>query len=37
MTLIDWAVIGGAVAAIAVVNWYFFIASRGHVAMRHEH
>ena len=37
MTLIDWLVLGGAAAAIAVVNWYFFIASRGHEKMRHEH
>ena len=28
MTLVDWVVIAGAVAAICVVNWYFFIASR---------
>ena len=26
MTLIDWLVIGCAAAAIAIVNWYFFIA-----------
>lgn len=37
MTLIDWAVIGGALAAIGIVNWYFFLASRGHTTMRHEH
>src|SRR5665213_1648563 len=37
MTLVDWVVIAGAAAAIGVVNWYFFIASRGHAKMRHEH
>ena len=37
MTLIDWAMIVGAAAAIVVVHWYFFIASRGHATMRHEH
>ena len=25
---LDWAVIAGALAAIAVVNWYFFVAGR---------
>jgi hypothetical protein len=37
MMLIDWLVIGGSAAAIAIVNWYFFIASRGHAPMHHEH
>ena len=37
MTALDWIVIAAAVAAIGVVNWYFFIASRGHVPVRHEH
>ena len=37
MTLVDWVVIAGAAAAIGVVNWYFFIASRSHAKMRHEH
>ena len=25
---LDWAVIAGALAAIGVVNWYFFVAGR---------
>jgi hypothetical protein len=37
MTSLDWVVIAAALAAIGVVNWYFFIASRGHAAMVHEH
>jgi hypothetical protein len=37
MTSLDWVVIAVALAAIGVVNWYFFIASRGHAAMMHEH
>jgi hypothetical protein len=37
MTVIDWAVVAAAVFSIGVVNWYFFIASRGHATMRHEH
>ena len=28
MTSIDWAVIAGAAASIALVNWYFFVAGR---------
>jgi hypothetical protein len=37
MTLIDLIVVGGAIASIAIVNWYFFVASRGQAKMRHEH
>jgi hypothetical protein len=37
MTTLDWIVIAAAAAAIGVVNWYFFVASRGHEPMRHEH
>jgi len=37
MTSIDWIVVAGAATAICAVNWYFFIASRGHEKMRHEH
>ena len=39
MSLIDWLVIAGAVAAIAWVNWYFFIAGRAPAAEdgRREH
>ena len=37
MTTLDWIVIVAALAAIGVVNWYFFIASRGHAKMSHEH
>jgi len=28
MTSLDWIVIAAALAAIAIVNWYFFIAGR---------
>jgi hypothetical protein len=28
MTSLDWIVIAGALAAIGVVNWYFFFAGR---------
>jgi plastocyanin domain-containing protein len=28
LTITDWAVVGGAAAAIAWVNWYFFLAER---------
>ena len=27
MTLTDWLVVAGGIAAIAWVNWYFFLAS----------
>jgi hypothetical protein len=37
MTSLDWMVIAAAVAAIGVVNWFFFIASRGHAPVHHEH
>jgi len=37
MTTLDFIVIAAALAAIGVVIWYFFIASRGHAPMRHEH
>jgi len=37
MTTLDWIVIAASAALIGVVNWYFFIASRGHVPMHHEH
>jgi hypothetical protein len=37
MTSLDWVVIAAALAAIGVVNWYFFVASRAHAAMMHEH
>jgi hypothetical protein len=37
MTTLDFIVIAAALAAIGVVNWYFFIASRGHAPMPHEH
>ena len=29
MTMIDWVVLAAGVAAIAWVNWYFFLAERG--------
>lgn len=29
MTLTEWVVVAAAVAAIAWVNWYFFLADRG--------
>jgi len=29
MTGTEWVVVAGAVAAIAWVNWYFFMAGRG--------
>lgn len=32
MTTTDWLVIAGGVAAIAWVNWYFFVASRAPTA-----
>jgi len=28
MTSLDWIVIAAALAAIAIVNWYFFVAGR---------
>ena len=28
LTITEWAVVGGAAAAIAWVNWYFFAAER---------
>lgn len=28
MTSLDWIVIAGGLAAIAFVNWYFFVAGR---------
>jgi hypothetical protein len=28
MTSLDWMVIAGGLAAIAFVNWYFFVAGR---------
>lgn len=28
MTTTEWAVVAGAVASIALVNWYFFVAGR---------
>ncbi len=37
MTTLDVIVIAAAVAAIGIVNWYFFIASRGHPPMPYEH
>ncbi len=37
MTLVDWGVVAGALAAIGVVNWYFFVASRGPATMTHQH
>jgi hypothetical protein len=30
MSGLDWAVLLGGIAAIAWVNWYFFIAGSGH-------
>jgi plastocyanin domain-containing protein len=32
MNPIEWTVVAGAVAAIALVNWYFFVAGRTTVA-----
>ena len=32
MNATDWLVIAGGIAAIAWVNWYFFLAQRGAVA-----
>ncbi len=32
MNLADWSVLGGGAAAIAWVNWYFFVAGRNRVA-----
>lgn len=32
LTLIDWAVIAGGLAAIAWIGWYFFLADRGSAA-----
>jgi len=29
MTITDWVVVGGGLAGIAWVNWYFFVAGRG--------
>jgi hypothetical protein len=37
MTALDWIVIAAAAAAIGVVLWYFFVASRGHAPVHHEH
>ena len=31
MTATDWIVVVGGIAAIAWVNWYFFLAERGTV------
>jgi len=28
MTALDWVVIAGGLASIAIVNWYFFVAGR---------
>jgi hypothetical protein len=32
MTATDWIVVVGGIAAIAWVNWYFFLAERGTAA-----
>ena len=36
MTATDWMVVVGGIAAIAWVNWYFFLAARGTPASRGE-
>lgn len=35
MTATDWMVVAGGIAAIAWVNWYFFLADRG-MARKHD-
>ncbi|MGI8497479.1 MAG: cupredoxin domain-containing protein [Gemmatimonadaceae bacterium] len=34
MTGADWGVLGGGLAAIGLVNWYFFVAERGAATAR---
>jgi hypothetical protein len=34
MTALDWTVMASAIAAICIVNWYFFIAPRRTAARR---
>lgn len=36
MTVTEWAVVAGGLAAIAWVNWYFFLAGRGAAAAAAE-
>ncbi len=36
MTLLDWVVIAGGVAAIGLVVWWFFVAGKPG-AVRHDH
>lgn len=37
MTMIDWIVLAAGVAAIAWVNWYFFLAERETPARKGKH